>query len=62
MSLGAYRFIDLYFDDQSHFGLSQNVPFTWQKNENEAFFKATKRKYQKVVELMTLKKALRWNT
>lgn len=42
-------YIDLYFGDQSHFGLTPNVPYAWQTKENPVLLPAAKGKYQNVV-------------
>jgi hypothetical protein len=31
-------YIDLYFGDESHFGLTPNVPYAWQTKENPILF------------------------
>ena len=49
-------YIDLYFGDQSHFGLTPNVPYAWQTKENPILLPAAKGKYLNVVGLMTRKK------
>ena len=51
-------YIDLYFGDQSHFGLTPNVPYAWQKKDNPILLPAAKGKYQNVVGLMTRKNKL----
>jgi transposase len=51
-------YIDLYFGDQSHFGLTPNVPYPWQTKENPVLLPAAKGKYQNVVGLMTRKNKL----
>ncbi|MBC7654498.1 MAG: transposase [Oligoflexus sp.] len=51
-------YIDLYFGDQSHFGLTHNVPYARQTKENPILLPASKGKYQNVVELMTRKNKL----
>lgn len=51
-------YIDLYFGDQSHFGLTPNVPYAWQTMENPVLLPAAKGKYQNVVGLMTRKNKL----
>ena len=51
-------YIDLYFADQSHFGLTPNVPYAWQIKNNPALLPAAKGKYQNVVGLMTRKNKL----
>jgi hypothetical protein len=48
-------YIDLYFGDQSHFGLTPNVPYAWQTTEKPILLPAAKGKYQNVVGLMTRK-------
>jgi transposase len=51
-------YIDLYFGDQSHFGLTPNVPYAWQTKDNPILLPAAKGKYQNVVGLMTRKNKL----
>lgn len=51
-------YIDLYFGDQSHFGLTPNVPYAWQTKGNPILLPAAKGKYQNVVGLMTRKNKL----
>lgn len=51
-------YIDLYFGDQSHFGLTPNVPYAWQTKNNPVLLPAAKGKYQNVVGLMTRKNKL----
>ncbi|MFZ2429569.1 MAG: transposase [Lutibacter sp.] len=51
-------YIDLYFGDQSHFGLTPNVPYAWQTKQNPILLPAAKGKYQNVVGLMTRKNKL----
>ena len=57
-SLEDSGYIDLYFGDQSHFGLTPNVPYAWQTKENPVLLPAAKGKYQNVVGLMTRKNKL----
>lgn len=57
-SLGDSGYIDLYFGDQSHFGLTPNVPYAWQTKDNPILLPAAKGKYQNVVGLMTRKNKL----
>lgn len=45
-------FIDLYFSDESHFGLTPNVPYAWQTKENPILLPAAKGKFLNVVGLM----------
>lgn len=51
-------YIDLYFGDESHFGLTPNVPYAWQTKENPILLPAAKGKYLNVVGLMTRKSKL----
>ena len=51
-------YIDLYFGDQSHFGLTPNVPYAWQTKDNPILLPAAKGRYQNVVGLMTRKNKL----
>ena len=51
-------YIDLYFGDQSHFGLTPNVPYAWQTKETPILLPASKGKYQNVVGLMSRKSKL----
>ena len=57
-SLEDSGYIDLYFGDQSHFGLTPNVPYAWQTKHNPILLPAAKGKYQNVVGLMTRKNKL----
>jgi transposase len=51
-------YIDLYFGDESHFGLTPNVPYAWQTKENPILLPATKGKFLNVIGLMTRKNKL----
>ena len=51
-------FIDLYFGDESHFGLTPNVPYAWQTKENQILLPAAKGKFLSVVGLMSRKSNL----
>jgi hypothetical protein len=51
-------FIDLYFGDESHFGLTPNIPYTWQTKENPILLPAAKGKFLNVVGLMNRKNKL----
>ena len=51
-------YIDLYFGDESHFGLTPRVPYAWQTKENPILLPAAKGKYLNVVGLMTRKNDL----
>ncbi len=46
-------YIDLYFGDESHFGLTPNVPYAWQRKENPILLPAAKGKFLNVIGLMT---------
>ena len=51
-------YIDLYFGDESHFGLTPNVPYAWQTKENPILLPAAKGKFLNVVALMNRKNDL----
>ena len=51
-------YIDLYFGDESHFGLTPNVPYAWQTKENQILLPAAKGKFLNVVGLMSRKNDL----
>jgi len=51
-------FIDLYFGDESHFGLTPNVPYAWQTKENPILLPAANGKFLNVVGLMNRKNKL----
>lgn len=51
-------FIDLYFGDESHFGLTPNVPYAWQTKQNPILLPAAKGKFLNVVGLMSRKNDL----
>jgi transposase len=51
-------YIDLYFGDESHFGLTPNVPYAWQTKENPILLPAAKGKFLNVVGLMNRKNKL----
>ena len=51
-------YIDLYFGDESHFGLTPNVPYAWQMKEKQILLPAEKGKSLNVVGLMTRKNDL----
>ena len=48
-------YIDLYFGDESHFGLTPNVPYAWQTKQDPILLTAAKGKYLNVVGLMSRK-------
>lgn len=51
-------YIDLYFGDESHFGLTPNVPYAWQRKDNPILLAAAKGKFLNVIGLMTRKNNL----
>ena len=51
-------YLDLYFGDESHFGLTPNVPYAWQTKENPILLSAAKGKFLNVIGLMTRKNKL----
>ena len=51
-------YIDLYFGDESHFGLTPNVPYAWQTKDNPILLPAAKGKFLNVVGLMNRKNNL----
>ena len=51
-------FIDLYYGDESHFGLTPNVPYAWQLKHKPLLLPATKGKFLNVVGLMSRKNHL----
>ncbi|MCD6091232.1 MAG: IS630 family transposase [Bacteroidales bacterium] len=51
-------YIDLYFGDANHFGLTPSVPYVWQTKENPILLSAVKGRYLNVVGLMTRKNDL----
>lgn len=51
-------YIDLYFGDESHFGLTPVVPYAWQTKENPILLPASKGRYLNVVGLMSRKNDL----
>jgi transposase len=51
-------YIDLYFGDESHFGLTPNVPYAWQTKNNQILLPAAKGKFLNVVGLMNRKNNL----
>ncbi len=48
-------YIDLYFGDQSHFGLTPNVPYAWQTKHDPILLPAAKGAYLNVLGLMSRK-------
>ncbi len=51
-------YIDLYFGDESHFGLTPNVPYAWQMKGHQILLPAARGKSLNVVGLMTRKNHL----
>lgn len=51
-------YIDLYFGDESHFGLTPNVPYAWQLKEKPLLLPSAKGKFLNVVGLMSRKNDL----
>jgi len=51
-------YIDLYFGDESHFGLTPNVPYAWQMKGEQVLLPCAKGKSLNVVGLMTRKNKL----
>ena len=47
-------YIDLYFGDENHFGLTRNAPYAWQTKENPILLPAAKGKFLNVAGLMNL--------
>ena len=51
-------YIDLYFGDESHFGLTPNVPYAWQTKASPILLPAAKGKFLNVVGLVNRKNDL----
>jgi len=51
-------YIDLYYGDESHFGLTPNVPYAWQLKDKPLLLPAAKGKFLNVVGLMSRKNDL----
>jgi hypothetical protein len=51
-------YLDLYYGDESHFGLTPNVPYAWQTKDNPILLPAAKGKFLNVVGFMTRKNNL----
>ena len=56
--LDASGYIDVYFGDESHFGLTPNVPYAWQTKANPILLPAAKGKFLNVFGLMNRKNDL----
>lgn len=54
VNLHKEGFIDLYFGDESHFGLTPNVPYAWQHKDNQRLLPCKKSKRLTVFGLMTI--------
>ncbi|KAA6322166.1 hypothetical protein EZS27_028262 [termite gut metagenome] len=52
MNLHYQAYIDLYFGDESHFGLTPNVPYAWQHKENPILLPCKKSQKLSVFGLM----------
>ena len=48
-------YIDLYYGDESHFGLTPNVPYAWQMKGHQILLPASKGKFLNVIGLMNRK-------
>jgi transposase len=57
-SLEDSGFIDLFYGDESHFGLTPNVPYAWQLKDEPLLLPAAKGKFLNVVGLMSRKNVL----
>lgn len=55
MNLDKEGYIDLYFADESHFGLTPNVPYAWQHKDNPILLPCRKSQKLSVFGLMNLK-------
>lgn len=53
IELHKMRYIDLYYCDESHFGLTPNVGYAWQHKDNPVLLPAAKGKRLSVLGLMT---------
>jgi transposase len=51
-------YIDLYFGDESHFGLTPNIPYAWQRKDNPILLPAARGKWLNVIGLLSRKKKL----
>ena len=54
MDLDRADYIDLYFGDESHFGLNPNVPYAWQHKDNPILLPSKKAQKLSVFGLMNL--------
>jgi hypothetical protein len=52
MTLDKEGYIDLYFGDESHFGLTPNVPYAWQHKDNPILLPSKKSQKLSVFGLM----------
>lgn len=53
MTLHEDGYIDLYFGDESHFGLNLNVPYVWQHKDNPILLSSKRVQQLSVFGLMT---------
>ena len=54
MDLDRAGYIDLYFGDESHFGLTPNVPYAWQHKDDPILLPSKKAQKLSVFGLMNL--------
>lgn len=54
MILDKENYIDLYFGDESHFGLTPNVPYAWQHKDNPILLPSKRAQRLSVFALMNL--------
>lgn len=55
-------FIDLYFGDESHFGLTPNVPYAWQHKDHPILIPCRKSKRLTVFCLLTIDSIIKYHT
>jgi transposase len=55
-------FIDLYFGDESHFGLTPNVPYAWQDKDNQILLPCRKSTRLTVFGLLTIDSKIKYHT
>ncbi len=53
IELHKQGYIDVYFGDESHFGLTSNLPYAWQHKDESLLLPASKSKSLSVLGLMT---------
>jgi hypothetical protein len=54
IDLHRQEYIDLYFADESHFGLTPNVPYAWQLKDDPILLPAKKSQRLTILGLMTM--------